>query len=299
MKIEQLIVQHLYNSKKVTLQDIGIFTLSADIAIPVETDKEFSMPEKAVTFEFDKKARQDDDLINFIVAHTRKIKPLASSDLESYTLLAKQFLNIGKPFPIEGLGVLQKTQSGEYEFAQGLFINAKLDAAPALLKEKTEDEISFSTTAKEPSGTKKWMLLVLLLAVIAVGALVYYFVKKGDKDNTVEKVVPNTTDTIAAKKDTVVKPIAATPDTTAVTLKPTATIDASSFKIVIREYTDRGTADRLLAKFTSFGHKLVVYSKDSSNYRIAMGFTRPLSDTSRTKDSLKILFGGKPYIEKN
>ncbi len=136
MKIEQLIVQHLYNSKKVTIQDIGSFTLSPDMPLPLDNEKDMNMPENAVTFQYNKKAVQDDDLIEFIVSQTRKIKPLATSDLESYSILAKQFLNIGKPFPIEGLGVLLKNQAGEYEFIQGTHINAKLDAAPALCIKK-------------------------------------------------------------------------------------------------------------------------------------------------------------------
>ena len=300
MKIVQLIVQHLYNSRKITLQDIGTFTLSPDIVMPGENEKEFSMPENAISFEFNKKAPPDDDLVNFIVAQTHKIKPLASSDLESYTILAKQFLNIGKPFPIEGLGVLQKNQGGEYEFSQGLVINAKLDAAPALLKEKSEEEISFSTTSKEPKRKKKWILFVLLFVVLAILVSVYYFLKNGGKDNTIEKVVQNNTDTSRPRKDTVVRNIIPAHDTTAVAIvlpKPAA--DSSLFKIVIREYTDSGTAEKIHAKFTSFGHKLIVYSKDPSNYRIAMQFSRPLTDTLRVKDSLKILFGGKPYVEKN
>ena len=135
MKIEQLIVQQLYNSKKVTLQDIGAFTLSPDVMLPSD-EKEAVMPENAVTFIFDKKAKQDDDLIAFIVSQTRKIKPLATSDLESYSILAKQFLNIGKPFPIEGLGVLQKSQAGDYEFVQGQSINAKTGCRSCPLKRK-------------------------------------------------------------------------------------------------------------------------------------------------------------------
>jgi len=297
MKIEQLIVQHLYNNKKVTLQDIGTFMLTGDLQMQLENDKEFSMPENAVSFEVNKRAQQDEELVNFIVTQTRKIKPLASSDLESYTLLAKQFLNIGKPFPIEGLGVLLKNQSGEYEFTQGTHINAKLDAAPALLKEKAVEEINFSTTSKEPApGNKKWLLMLLILFVIAAGAALFYFLRKDNKDNNLEKVVQNTTDTIQVKKDTVVKNIPATPDTVAITIPKT---DSSSFKIVIREYTDRATAEKILAKFTSFGHKLIVYANDSSSFKIAMPFTRPFSDTLRAKDSLKILFGGKPYLEKH
>ena len=48
----------------------------------------------------------------------------ASADLDSYLVLGKQFLNIGKPFIIEGLGVLEKSQQGDYEFRQGFFHQA-------------------------------------------------------------------------------------------------------------------------------------------------------------------------------
>ncbi|MFN8244987.1 MAG: hypothetical protein U0T56_01200 [Ferruginibacter sp.] len=42
---------------------------------------------------------------------TRKIKPLATSDLESFTMLGKQFMNIGKPLILEGLGTPFETSS--------------------------------------------------------------------------------------------------------------------------------------------------------------------------------------------
>jgi len=130
MKIEQLIVQFLYKNKKVTLQDIGIFYLSPDIIIPEDSDKETVLPENAIRFEYNTKAAQDEDLINYIVQQTRKIKPLATSDLESFTILGRQFMNIGKPLPIEGLGILQKNQLGGYEFIQGSSMNTRLEPQP-------------------------------------------------------------------------------------------------------------------------------------------------------------------------
>jgi hypothetical protein len=300
MKIEQLIVQHLYNSKKVTLQDIGTFTLSPDVAIPFESDKDTAMPENAVKFELNKKARQDDDLIAFIVSQTSKIKPLATSDLESYSILANQFLNIGKPFPIEGLGVLQKTQSGEYEFLQGNSINAKLDAAPALLKEKTKDEISFTTQAREETPGKKFLLIGLLaIFIIAAAGGTYYFLKKRNKDNSVEPVAI-ITDTIVKPKDTIkntTQLLATKPDSTAKATTPPG--DSSTFKIVIKEYPDKAAADKAFTKLSSYGHKLVVYTKDSVTYKLAMPFTDPLTDTLHVRDSLQKFFGGKPYVEKN
>lgn len=293
MKIEQLIVQHLYNNKKVSIQDIGSFTLSPDMPLPLDNEKEMSMPENAVTFQYNKKALQDDELIDFIVSQTRKIKPLATSDLESYSILAKQFLNIGKPFPIEGLGVLLKNQAGEYEFTQGTHINAKLDAAPAQHKEKVDEAISFSTKALSPRDNRKWIYIFLLLFVVAIVAVLYYFLTQGNKDNTVEKLVQINPDSISIPKDSIIQPLKPAADTTTASLKT----DSTTFNIVIKEYPSKEAADRAFIKLSSYGHKLVIYPKDSFTYKIAMPFTSPLSDTLRARDSLKIFFGGRPYIE--
>ena len=83
MKIEQLIVQHLYNNKIVTLQDIGSFVLSSSVLMPTESDKDGIMPDNAISFEYNAKAKEDESLIDFIVQQTRKIKPLATSGLVS------------------------------------------------------------------------------------------------------------------------------------------------------------------------------------------------------------------------
>ena len=73
VKIEQLIVQHLYNSKQVTLQGIGTIHLDPSVSIPQEGDKVATVPENAFSFEYNLKAGEDEALIDFIVQQTRKI----------------------------------------------------------------------------------------------------------------------------------------------------------------------------------------------------------------------------------
>ena len=136
MKIEQLLVQHFYNNREITLQGMGTFKLSPDFVLPMENDKEVVMPENAIDFQYNPKATEDETLIDFIVQQTRKIKPLASADLDSYLVLGKQFLNIGKPFNIEGVGILEKNMQGDLVFSQGHHTSSKMEAAPVALKEK-------------------------------------------------------------------------------------------------------------------------------------------------------------------
>ncbi len=125
MKIENLVVQYLYEAKSVTLENIGTFQLSPEVDLLPENDP-VSLPPNAINFVYNSNAAQDAGLLDFIVKHTRKIKPLASSDLESYSILTRQFLNIGKPLIIPGLGSLYKTQQGAYAFLQGDALNLSL-----------------------------------------------------------------------------------------------------------------------------------------------------------------------------
>jgi len=297
MKVEQLIVQYLYNNKKVSIQDIGIFTLSPDVIIPTESDKETSLPLNSIHFEYNTKAGKDDGLIDFIVEHSRKIKPLATSDLESYTILSRQFLNIGKPMEIEGLGTLIKNQQGIYVFEQGQTINPKLENNTVRIKEKIQDEISFSTPPKEPTNVKGIVLIALTIVLIAVAGAIYYFaVYNKDKDVPVDQsvVVPFSDDTTSAVVDStnLAKIDSANQTTNTLPLN-----DGYTFKIVLKDYAGKEAADRAFEKFTKFGHTLLVAQKDSLTYKLSMPFTTPLSDTLRAKDSLRRFFGGKPYVD--
>ena len=291
MKIEQLIVQHLYSNKKVTLQDIGTFTLSPDAVISFENDKDVALPENSISFDYNKRAPQDDSLVDFIVEHTNKIKPLATSDLESYTILGKQFLNIGKPFILEGLGTLIKNQQGNYEFTQGQFIHERLTSTHGPLKEKDEEKISFKTPIKENDNRKIIILAIAGFAILIVAASLFYFLRKDKKEQPVNLVNTVMPDTTKHKKDSIAAHSVMHTDST------TAKHDSSTFKIVVREYTSRAFAEKLQAKFAGFGHKLTLYAKDSTLFKLAVPFTSPLSDSTHKKDSLHILFGGKTYVE--
>ncbi|MEO7523024.1 MAG: hypothetical protein ABIT58_02960 [Ferruginibacter sp.] len=298
MKIEQLIVQYLYTNKKVTLQDIGVFYLAENVTIPVEHDKDAALPDNAITFEYNMKSVQDDGLIAFIVQQTRKIKPLATSDLESFTILGRQFMNIGKPLPIEGLGILQKNQHGEYEFIQGHSINPRLEPVPAALREKNKEDIVFTTPPRE-KNSKTGMVAVIIIFLILAAGTAFYFFSKNNKDQKIDQLIPQKpADTVVTKKETVIQQPVVTNDN----LKLTTGLltEGSPFKIIIREYNTASKASDITKKYRSLGHNVIGYSDDSINYKIAVPFTkRPLSDSTALKDSLSRIFtGSTPYLEK-
>jgi len=293
MKIEQLIVQHFYNNRKVTLQGMGSFQLSQDVILPAESDKDLVLPENAITFEFDRKAGIDDSLIDFIVAHTRKIKPLAISDLESFLMLGLQFLNIGKPFKLEGIGFLEKKQDGLFHFVQSYQSHVQKEVTATVLKEKKEDEISFAAERKtSPGDNKNAIVVIAVVAVILLaGIAAWYFLIKKDKAaaQTNNAELPISTDSKIVT-DTLAKPVAV----------PNPVKSPYTFRLVFKENATAAQASAKVAELKQRNHDVIMYTTDSINYKLAEVFTLPLSDTAKIKDSLnKFYYSGKGKIELN
>jgi hypothetical protein len=305
LKIEHLIVQHLYNTKRVGIQGIGIFKLKPDIILPTEGDKDFSMPSDAFSFEYNLKTPEDEGLVNFIVQQTRKIRPLATSDLESYSILSKQFLNLGKPLVIEGVGTIQINQKGDYEFIPGQFITPKIDDIPKQLREKRDESVSFESEATPDNSKRNLIIGLTTVGVILAGLALYYFLtlKKSDGTESTEQAiaVSDTLNKATSKTDSIkiTTTIKNTPDSldSLHRTSPILKTDSSSFKIVLKEYPSQLSAQKAYARLTSYGHKVVIIKIDSLRYKLAIPFTLPLSDTLRVRDSLKVFFGGKPYVQ--
>ena len=293
MKIEQLLVQHFYNNREVTLQGMGTFTLSADFVMPKENDKDAVIPENAISFQYNARAVADEALIDYIVQQTRKMKSLAAADLDSYLVLGKQFLNIGKPFKIEGMGMLVKSQQGELEFTKGHAFHARMETSPAALREqRANPEISFASESKTEGNSKKGLLIAVIILVVAlIAATTWYFLTKksstaGEHEDL--KVNIDTPKVNVQKTDTVA-------------LKPTIPAvvnDGYTFKVVFLKTVDSAAAVYRMNVLTARHHKIIMYKKDSFTYALAEPFTLPLSDTAHIKDSLnRFYYQGKGIIE--
>jgi hypothetical protein len=288
LKIEQVLVQQLYSRKKITLQGIGIFSLDSSVYSPIDSEKLMAIPENAVSFEYNPKVGEDEDLVDSIVLHTKKIKPLASADLDSYLMLGRQFLNIGKPFTIEGLGTLDKAQTGELVFIPGQFITPKIEAPKALKENETEIKSGLfpnydSEVKGNPTRTIFIIVMILVLGLGAWAAYYFFFKKTGEDISNDSQSLQTNPDTAAVKKDTVAT---------------TSMNDGYSFKIVFMETIDKADALKTFNKYNSFGRNVIMYTNDSVVYKVAEPFVLPLSDTSQMLDSLnKYFYFGKAHVE--
>ena len=295
MKTEQLIVQYLYSNKKVTLQDIGVFNIATEINIPEDSDKDIVLPADAIQFVYDPKAPVDDGLVAFIMESTRKIKPLAYSDLESFIILNKQFLNIGKPLVFEGMGTLQKTQVGDYAFTQAATSHVTTEEMPKLITEKQKEKISFATPPKEKNttGNKNLVWIILALVIILGSAIAIFFYNKDSKVENITATIENApVDTLPnLNKDSIANKVTPIPTPQSVVN------DSNTFYIVIKEYSDLATANKSLKRFVSFGNNVMLATKDSVTFKLRMPFIKSISDTLRVKDSLSKFFQVKAYVE--
>ena len=293
IKIEQLIAQHLYKSKQISLQSIGSFILHADVVLPTEEDKHPFIPRDAITFQYDNKAPEDSRFIDFIMQQTGKIRPLATSDLDSYIVLAKQFLNLGKPLLIEGLGTIQQTREGKFTFSAGEFIAPKIDDFPLQEKERKDETVSFRSERNIPSGGNALKITLIGLAVVLTAMVLYYFVVV---NKPVIAPLPTPT-TISKDSAESIKRAALQLIKDSLPAESSANSIKDGFTIILRNYPTQKAVQKSFDRLTSFGHQLKIITIDSTHYQLAIPFNLPLSDTLRIRDSIKKIFGGQPTVQ--
>jgi hypothetical protein len=316
LKLAQLLAQYLYTNKHLELPGLGIFLLDPNIEFEQVTDKQGKkMNMEGVTFESNPSVKQNPDLISFISAQSGKIKALASADLESHLELAIQFMNIGKPFMLEGIGSLTKTKSGEFAFSSG-------EMLPEAMKGFSARELSSTSSSEEsftdynssvfgPSANrtqwKKPLIFSLVVAGIALaiwGGYTLYkntssgetteneVVKENEKVNTaITKDTSSTlNDTVMYQKDSAIETL--TP--------PVNPVVSGSYKFVI-EVANKQRSLKRFSALKSYGLNVQMETKDSVEFKLFFILPAAVTDTTRILDSIKTLYSPlyfKAFIEK-
>jgi hypothetical protein len=303
VKIEQVLVHYLLKNKHLTLQGIGTLRLDAALPDSADPDKSIIIPADAITFHYDPKVTEDDELVDFIVQHTKKIKPLASSDLDSFLSLGRQFLNIGKPFPLQNIGTLEKLNSGELVFIGGQLIAPRMEPQRVKIEDEgaePHEENLFNDYQKErksSNGKKTFFVIISLLVVALIAwAAWHYGFNKNNEENvstTTEPIVPVSDSNRIKDSMLIYAPL--TDSSKSVSKNAT---DSFTFKVVVNEYKNLNAALTRLANLKNYRRKVIMYTTDSITYKIAEPFMRPLSDTSKVLDSLNRYYSkGKARIE--
>ncbi|MEO8823848.1 MAG: hypothetical protein ABI366_09750 [Ginsengibacter sp.] len=288
MKIEQVLVHYLLKTKHLTLQGIGTFHLDASIPDSADTEKPVVIPENAISFTYNPRVTEDDGLVDYIVEHTKKIKPLAASDLDSFLSLGRQFLNIGKQFSLPHIGTLEKLNSGVLSFTPGQLVAQRME--PNRTRQEQEDgqepveESLFNEYQKErrsnSGGKTILMILVLVILGFAVWAVWHYaFSKKDEVQNlaSTEGIVPVNDSASKSDSSSIANSLPVIPGTS----------DTVQFNVVVSTYGTAASAQRRLQQLKTYNRNVILYTDDSTTFKVAEPFNLPLSDTTRILDSLK------------
>jgi hypothetical protein len=310
LKISPLLAQYLYTNGKLDLPGIGTFLLDNPSVIPVADNKNKPALLEGVSFQQNKQTKEDPELIAYISAQSGKIKPLASADLESHLELAKQFLNMGKPFLFEGIGTLSQKGS-EYSFTSGAIITEPVREhfIKEAVQQHTDDNsgydgVFYSKSKKQRKAWKKPLVALLVLAGIGLaiwgGYTVYKNTSKNKENDTADEknVLPEIADTIQSaqnsntntntKKDTINIVTQASATTTAPT---------GSYKFIL-EKADSTRAYSRYSRLQKFGWNVTIEKLDSASYRLYILLPSNTADSSRVIDSLSRLTGKRVYIER-
>jgi hypothetical protein len=302
---------YLQQHPSVAINGFGRFYIDNQAVYNEDPDK----PSKAhspVRFEHNPGIVTDLDFIDFVMKETGKIRPLAIADLESYTSLARQLLNISKPFVIEGVGTLVSDNRGGLDFTPGNFEPPKLtpdnDREKKLRKANDvpsdrDTETGYGYGRDDDRGgagfnVKKMLLLFVAAAVLGVAGWAVYEYVLNKKDNA-QKVQVKENETAGDKgvaKDTSTLQKDTSRNKTAMPLTP----DGSVFRLVIKQIASKAEATAYLKKFVSRGHSMImVAAPDSSSFTMKLRINRPIADTATARDSVRKFYFPKEkvYIE--
>ena len=302
MKIAPLLAHYLYTNKRLDLPGIGTLLLDNSVTIEQENNKQLkNVLLEGVSFESNPAIKKpSEDLIQYISSHSGRIKPLATADLDSFLGLAIQFINIGKPFLIDGIGSLTKINSGGFTFAPGQVLTEKLNDylamdAPAIASREADHDYKRIFYPDKPKMQWKKpvaILLVMMGIVLAIwgGYIIYKRTSAANEanetnlsDNNVIKEVVPLTDTIKTQKDSVIETAQKIPD--------------GNTKFIL-EIADQKKSLQRFNKLKTYQWNVQLETKDSLSYKIFMLLPVAAADTSRILDSLSRLIGKRVYIER-
>jgi hypothetical protein len=295
LKLAPLLAQYLYEHKKLDLAGIGTFLLDPT----ARTNPDAQHASEGISFQNNAAVKDDEALISFISSQTGKMKSLASSDLSSYLELARQFLNIGKPFQIEGIGTLVKMKSGQFEFTPDhLLIDKVKDSGIKELSATSTSDGSLTTYeslkphVEESPPYKRVFLGLLIVATTALIIWAGYKLYKSnsstnptEEEKTTEETVPVTDTT---KYTSPVRDTASTPTQT--TNAPTS----GTYRFVIEVAYKQRAMHRYQA-LKKGGVAVQISTNDSITYKLYFLLPATPADTARIADSLSVWY---PAINK-
>lgn len=297
MNFDKYFATYLYEHQFISLPNIGEFALDKSINFTNEEEKKNFFPLEGLSFSYNRKATIQPEFVQYIRSFITKPISLIESDIQDYTLQIINWLNLGKPFTIEGIGTLTKLQNGQIEFSVGV---SKIENISSIISSIAHKESNFEGLIVEQSYKKKLTsnknLIFTIIIFTLFGLLVWvisYFVNQS-KNNDAQLVIIDTTVVHETPQTNV--PIIT--DTTGTTVLPI--MDTVRYKIYFLSSKYKEKADKQFAYWSKFEkvNRDEVFVKDTMRYRLYIYKKAIPRDTTDVKISLSKYFKHAITIEK-
>jgi hypothetical protein len=304
LKLPLLLTRFLYQHKRLNLPGIGSFALDPSAVIPAAHTKDLHTP--AVGIEFKNKIIEepDEDLIDYIRTNTGKMRSLAVADLFSYLTLGKELVNIGKPFHLEGIGILTKNRHGEYEFVPGEYAPLEGEEELGAKSDKRRFPGKVQENEQEPvSQMRKGLVIIaIMIGLGIIGGGGYLLYRKTKPEVQTSSPVSKQEDTPINKTDTPVlhpaPPVALPVHTQPLGAKYHPSGDSLLYKFIILETHNKIHALKRYNQLLGYQLKINLYTLDSSFFKVYFSFPARPRDTVRIKDSLSNVYAHSVRIER-
>lgn len=233
----------------------------------------------SLTFSYDPNQGEDAELVDFIRGKTRKMRPVAQSDLLSLSGQAKETLNTGQSFTLAGVATVIPDARGGF--------TVERHPSPHHLAARKKEAPAFNTARKPPvregrihsSGGRRTVAGVAMTVVcVTLGALLVYFLffHGPASPSGTGHAVPGA----RAPGDTVLTPAGSAP--------------APDGLLHYEAIFERATGEFALARYrqlTAWGHPVILETSDSVHYLLVIRLATPAADTTIVKDSISRLYG--------
>jgi hypothetical protein len=292
---DTLIRDFLSEHNTISFEKVGTLTVGNT---PITAEQPLSPG--TISFRYDKRAITSPELCEFIAAKTGKSKILIGSDLESYIEMMRQFINIGNPYEIDGLGILKLGKTGEYEFSPFDLSNKKEETRSSK-KQKDRNE---SPLAPGKTSNRNALILFALIIILGILGVIGW--------GSYKLFIENKNKTAKTNADTTVAPLqTAIPDTTTkINNDSLAKQDSAANQILkvdsfdyrfIHEITR--SADRAYPRVTAlkqYGYPSMIDSVKTDTatyYTLYFKYKLSSADTAMMRDSVQKLLNRKIRIK--
>jgi hypothetical protein len=268
LKVQDLLADYLRENKRLSLQEIGIFEMEHLSGSELPTSSE------SIRFTSDKKAATEDSLLDFLKIRTGKMKSLAQSDLDSFVSGGKQLLNIGKPFEIPGIGVVQKSLEGGLQFQQGIAVAEQLltEHNKQLIESAEKSrQINPEYYGKKKKGFSKKALLFVAVFLLSVIIWLLFLRKPTIDQQVVETPLPTT--------DVIQTPVIQD----SLSNNPADSLNGFELTVI----TKKDSIQSYFKILQKSGHAVYLDSTEATDIKIIFRSNRLLSDSALVIDSLQ------------